>query len=292
MVSEGCSLLYQSGYGAGTPEKIIRGFVKSFRRGSAFARKYLSDFRTSNETPTVLEVGAGDGYFSAGIQAEIPGATIWLIDVVKELVDYYNSTHDCVAIQGEFENSIPPDQKFDLIIFRDLLEHVREPSHFLACVNRAAKPGAKIFFITPNGREDFWMINQRFMKTGQSTLLLLNHFHYFLPSTLERMMGKNGFEMIDGFKFGLKQHRRGLGQKEFTSFGEQQIPTNTEKPINVKEVWRHNPGIVRKHILGRPGIVSKLYGAIVDHENECTDFYSDIGHEFSVLAQKTSDILI
>jgi SAM-dependent methyltransferase len=288
VVTEGCLRLYASGYGNGRRGKVLRGFAKSYRKGAAFARRYLSEAVEENVPIQILEVGAGDGYFSAGIRGEIPKAKVWLLDIVEDLARYYARHHECIPVADEFDSNLFEPGQFDLIIFRDLLEHVRDPFQFLSEASRVVAPGGQIFFVTPNGKEDFWMINQRFLKTGQRTVLLLNHFHYFLPDTLQKMLGQAAFSITCGFKFGLKQHRAGLGHKEFSSFDEQSVPrTDPKRMVNsVCDGWSHDPTEVVNRFLSDLGPLSRVYSRLVDTEKGIVPFSSPIGHEFFVIAKK------
>ena len=71
VVAEGCKRLYSVQQPTEIRANLIRGFAKSFRRGARFARKYLAAEKKVDRPLRILEVGAGDGYFSAGIEAEI-----------------------------------------------------------------------------------------------------------------------------------------------------------------------------------------------------------------------------
>lgn len=286
LLAEGCRKLYDSGYGRRPGDDIVRGFRKSHRRGVAFARRRLLPDTPADRELRILEVGAGDGYFSMGIKAVFPRARVWLVDVVEDLVAYYRDHHECTAVRGEI-STLEASHAFDLVVFRDLLEHTRDPFRFLDEAGRRMAPGGRAFFITPNGREDFWLINQRFLKTGEPTLLLLNHFYYFLPETLEALLAATGLAIEEGHKFGLKQHRKGLGHRELTEFGEQRAPEPASFPrTSVRESWAHEPEAVRGHFLARPGIATRIYSALVDREREKVPFHAAEGHEFSVIARK------
>lgn len=286
IVTKGCELLYQTSQPSEDRKNIIRGFSKSYRRGAYFARRFLA--QADNHTPLkILEVGAGDGYFSAGIKAELPQAQLWLMDIVETLVQFYKKHHDCNAVVGELNSSLLPQGSFDLIIFRDLLEHVRFPFQFLKQTHSLLKPKGEIFFITPNGREDFWMINQRFLKTETPTLMLLNHFHYFLPETLDRMLSECGFSKRVAFKFGLKQHRKGLGHREFNLFDLQALPTPSEAPSSPSLFsWQHDRAEITNSLFNNLSWLSKLYSRAVDQERKRIPFHSARGHEFFVIASK------
>jgi 2-polyprenyl-3-methyl-5-hydroxy-6-metoxy-1,4-benzoquinol methylase len=293
IVSAGCDRLYRIQQSGARRDQIIRGFAKSYRRGALFARQHLKKKVGEKRQMRVLEVGAGDGYFAAGLQAEIPEAQITVVDIAEGLAKYYENHHPGFsAFSGEMSSEFVSellkgsDKKFDLVVFRDLLEHVRQPRAFLEAVSACSADRGLIFFITPNGKEDFWMIHQRFSKLGTRTLLLLNHFHYFLPSTLTRLLQETGFGVKTAFKFGLKQHREGLGRVEFSEFEKQEMPAVPEETLPLKDLWGHSPQEVRSRLLSNLGPLSQFYSHFADRESGRVALDSPHGHEFFVLAQK------
>jgi SAM-dependent methyltransferase len=289
IVAQGCSRLYQLQPPSEKRSTIFRGFSKSLRRGAKFARVYLQNERAKNSGLTILEVGAGDGYFSEGIRREIPESEITLIDIVPELAWYYENQFPCKTKIGEFTSHLfSNNEKFDLVIFRDLLEHVRDPFAFLKHAKDVLKPTGKIFFITPNGREDFWMINQRWINDKQPTLLMLNHFHYFLPETLVEMLRVAGFDMDTAFKWGLKHHKKGLGWKQFTNNPPLAIPEfqTTSPQESFVHTWRHDSSEVSSSLINNLGLFSRVYSFFLDRESPVVPFSSPKGHEFFVIAKK------
>lgn len=287
IIAEGCSLLYQLQQSSESPKKILRGFSRSYRRGIRFARKYLKPILSP--TPlAILEVGAGDGYFSEGVSKVYPGSKVTYVDVVEDLGKYYQAHFDCETYTGEFNAKVVPENSLDLIIIRDLLEHLKDPVEFLKDAYKSLKPGGLIFFITPNGREDIWPCFQRYKHTGEEYVIFLNHFYYYLPETLDRLLADTGFSKLRAFKFGLKHHRQGLGHKEIEEFPPQEIPEEPDH-IEIKvssEYWKHNPQEAKSGFLHNGGPLSKLYSALSDREKEIVDYYDPRGHEFFVLAQK------
>jgi 2-polyprenyl-3-methyl-5-hydroxy-6-metoxy-1,4-benzoquinol methylase len=285
IIKDGCRLLYQLQQPQEKRSNVIRGFSKSYRRGALFARKYLKELAQFPKI-NILEIGAGDGYFSEGIRSTLSQTEVWLLDIVPELCEYYSEHFKCKTIQGELNSLYLERDFFDAILFRDLLEHTQKPFDFLKKVNAFAKQQGKIFFITPNGKEDFWMINQRFIKTGTASLLLLNHFHYFLPETLSSMLDKLNFKLDVGFKFGLKHHQRGLGHREFSEFDSEKLPPIESSDETVDKLWQHNKEEVVSGFLNNLNSFSKLYSSLVDTESQKIDFMSAHGHEFFILASK------
>lgn len=292
IVAEGCKRLYRLEQPNEKRTQLIRGFSKSFRRGARFARKHLKSQIKSDSPLRILEVGAGDGYFSQGIKQEFPKSDILLMDIVPDLTQYYESQFGCKTKTGEFNAKLFAEtEKFDLIIFRDLLEHVRNPFEFLNHCTKVLANQGKILFITPNGKEDFWLINQNWIHGKQPTLLMLNHFHYFLPETLDAMLKSNGFVPRVAFKWGLKQYRKGLGWKQFTNCTPFTLPQLSERKdhSSITEIWKHKFNEVSSAPLNNLGLVSTIYSYLVDREPQKVHYFSPKGHEFFVFAEKTTD---
>lgn len=76
---------------------------------------------------SVLEIGCGMGGTLARIHYEYPNANLKGIELMDKVVDIGKSYFDIQ--QGDIESGVFPfgDEKFDYIIFGDVLEHLREP---------------------------------------------------------------------------------------------------------------------------------------------------------------------
>lgn len=283
---EGCNKLYRIQQSHSDKKQTLQGFKRAFRNGNFFARKYLSAYWGKNFDAKILEVGSGDGYFLQGVKNQFPKSRIHYLDLASELMPYYKEYFDCVTHCGELESLEGHDESFDLIVFRDLLEHVRNPLVFLNEAYKKLKAGGRIFFITPNGKEDLWMTFQRFEKTYDRKLWLLNHIHFFLPESLDFLLKKSQFQRELSFKYGLKHHKKGYGVDDFFEFEKENVP---ELPPNVpalKELWAHNPEDIRKSPLNNGGWLSYLYCHTQRGEIEKTGYEAPEGHEFFVVAKK------
>jgi len=285
----GCELLYRMQQNTNTHSKILKGFKRSYRRGGYFARKHLSSVFERNTPLKILEVGAGDGYFSQGIGNYYKKSQITYMDIVEDLLTYYKSHFACETISGDLQNIQSSGKKFDLIIARDLVEHLIDPLDFFKMANEVLDCNGLVFFITPNGREDFWHCNQRFLKRKEALLIYLNHFNYFLPETLDLILTKTSFAKIKAFKFGLKRYRQGCGHQEINDFDEQVLPDQTQgflhsKPIN--ECFKHDFKQIVSSVLHGNTLVAKIYSTIADREKEVVDYFAPMGHEFFVIARK------
>lgn len=267
---------------------FLRSFARSYRRGGHFALHYLRKLELLGENAELLEVGVGNGYFSQGVKKIYPTASVHYLDVMEDLLPYYRKHFECEAVAGEFSAAAFPGQTFDLIIARDILQHVRDPLQFFRDAHALLKPGGLIFFITPNGRESFWECSQRFKHAGVATLTWRDHFHYYLPETLRRMLATAGFREEVAFKCGLNHWRVGEGHEEMPWLVEEDVPelAGEEPAQRPFEKWAHDRAEVTRAWRHNLGPLSRAYSAIVDRQKERLDFGAAQGEEFFVIARK------
>lgn len=122
----GCTAFYRLQHSNDNPKSIGRGFLRAFRQGVAFAtRLWLAGIHPKK----ILEVGAGDGFFSRGLRYVFPQAQVTCLDLVEEVLDHIHREHEFSTIKGSPENLDVQKyaEQFDLIIARDVIEHLADP---------------------------------------------------------------------------------------------------------------------------------------------------------------------
>ncbi len=190
----------------------FKNCLRNFRRGVVFGWM-LKSRRISPRN--ILELGPGSGYFAAGLQFVIPTVQITVMDINKEVLDFNQEHHHFETIR-----SIPDilqttyQDKFDLVIARDILEHVTDISKVIENVNACLKTGGLFHFITPNGYEDIWKHYLTFKLKSVSSELLINHVNYFDGKGLKDLLIQRGFRRVDYYTHTIKTTFRGQGRKE------------------------------------------------------------------------------
>ena len=102
-------------------------------------------------TKKLLDVGCGAGGFGAGIKANIK-AEVWGVEMNPAAAGKASSALDNV-ICSEFNAScIPQNNKFDCIVFNDVLEHMPAPEQALRLAKSLLTPGGVIVASVPNIR--------------------------------------------------------------------------------------------------------------------------------------------
>jgi SAM-dependent methyltransferase len=137
-------------------------------------------------TDRILEVGFGEGYGSELIRdwvAEYHG-----VEVDEEAVEHASSRHAHPKCTFHHAGSgLPfPDDRFDLVLSFQVIEHVEDVEGFLAEIRRVTRPGGTILVVTPNR-------NHR-LADGERPW---NRYHVreFSPPELERVLAEAGVDV-------------------------------------------------------------------------------------------------
>ena len=182
---------------------------RNFRRGVVFGFK----LKGKGIIPAkVLETGPGSGYFAAGLQFVFPEAEFTVMDINREVLKQNSAVHGFLTLEAAPETFFGTLKgAFDLVIARDLLEHLNHVSLAVANISRYLKPGGIFHFITPNGREDVWKHYLALQLTGKPSELLINHVNYFDGKGLKGLLRNQGLEPVEYFTYKFKYALRGRG---------------------------------------------------------------------------------
>jgi SAM-dependent methyltransferase len=117
----------------------------------AFAIRGVSKVQSKANKFSILEIGTGSGYFLSFIHSEFPNATLFgieydprLLKETKKKVPFAN-----VSI-GNAELFSFIDQKFDVIVSFQVIEHLYNPVAMLECVRKHLSPNGIFILTTPN----------------------------------------------------------------------------------------------------------------------------------------------
>lgn len=140
----------------------------------------LSERRLLTPDVTVLDVGAGDGWFARSLLARAPQIRVTCWDSNYEAIDC-DAAPDGVA----FTRAAPPG-RFDVVLMLDVLEHVEDDAAFLcSIVHERVRPGGALLFSVPA-----W---QRLFSRHDTAL---KHFRRYRPFEAERLLCAAGLEIL------------------------------------------------------------------------------------------------
>lgn len=185
--------------------------LRNYRRGIHFAFQ----LKRNNFYPKqILELGPGSGYFAEGIRFVFADAKVTVLDINDELLVFNKTHHGFSGVKSTPEHFQPElENQFDLVIARDIIEHVTGVNDVFQNVYRYLKKGGLFHFITPNGHEDVWRFYIRQKMKNETAELLINHVNYFDGVGLFNHLYKVGFNEKRYYTYKIKTTIRGRGRK-------------------------------------------------------------------------------
>lgn len=155
-------------------------------------RKYIP-----NNYQTVLEVGCGQGGFSDNL---MPTAEIWGVEPYAQAAEAAEAKLHRVLI-GTYEEvaATIPDNKFDLVICNDVIEHMADDSWFLVNIRTKLKQGGILMGSIPNIR--YWpilfsLIFDKQWEYQEHGVLDRTHLRFYTIKSFPKMLVRTGYEVI------------------------------------------------------------------------------------------------
>jgi glycosyltransferase involved in cell wall biosynthesis len=188
--------IYSNDYFVLSGDKEGIDHVENLKRSTAnrYLDILLQDRSTSN--CTLLEVGCGTGDFLAC--AAQRGLKVTGIEYSSHACSTARSklkADQGEIIQGELQVLMGgPKERFDFIVFCDVLDHVRDPRIFLRIVHDLLKPNGEIFCVVPS--LDSW--SAKLMKSNWMEFKL-EHLFYFNARNLRSLLLQEGFKDCQNF---------------------------------------------------------------------------------------------
>ncbi len=177
----------------------------------AMERREMFPFIPADIT-TLLDVGCSAGGFGKLIKDNRPGCTVWGIEPGTEAAKLAKTKLDCV-INGTLESSERAlyGQKFDCIVFNDVLEHMVNPETALIHARGLLTPNGVVVASIPNVLHFYnvWeILTKQDWKYEDSGIMDNTHLRFFTRKSIIRMFESAGYGVssIEGINpsFGLK----------------------------------------------------------------------------------------
>lgn len=173
-----------------------RFFAESYQPPSSF---WVRQFEASNirrvmrrlrrharANAKLLEIGVGSGALLS--KAKTQGFVAMGCDVSPSICERVQRHSGVEVYCGPIE-SMPADQKFDVIVMNHVLEHVGEPLAFLRSVRGRLRPGGLLHLVVPN--IEAWEAKLPGWNSYEPY-----HLSYYTPKTLRDIVIMAGFQVF------------------------------------------------------------------------------------------------
>ena len=107
----------------------------------------------------VADIGAGSGYFSFRIAGKAPEGEVLAVDIQQEMLDLIEQQkrsgrgENIRTILGEIDDPNLPANSIDAAIMVDAYHEFSHPFEMIDGINRALKPGGRIFLLEYRGED-------------------------------------------------------------------------------------------------------------------------------------------
>lgn len=138
----------------------FKGKIEAYWQESAVQREsmardamHLYEKRIDLRSAKVLEIGCGTGDFS--LELSKAGASVVALDLSHERIAAIKKRADAQGLEmdvlvGDAQRTSFDDETFDLILCRNVIEHVSDPRKLVEEMARILKPGGAIQLTAPN----------------------------------------------------------------------------------------------------------------------------------------------
>ena len=146
---------------------------------------------TNNHQGRLLDVGCATGVLLE--LARLRGWEVQGVDVSSYATQIARDYYRLDVFTGTLEEANYPDQRFDVVVMDDLIEHVGDPSELVRESCRILAPGGLLTMNTPN-RAGLWhlLMGRRWFHYKQS-----EHLVFFSPRVITDLLDRQGFDVLD-----------------------------------------------------------------------------------------------
>lgn len=187
---------------------------------------------------------------------DVGSAHGWFLETARDSFDVLGVEPDAVVgsraaarglpvRRGYFPDALQAGERFDAIVFNDVIEHIPDIRSALAACAQRLNAGGILILNLPNSRGFFYRLSKLIVRLGWRVPferlwqkgLPSPHVHYFNSSNLARLVADHGFALIDSAELpalrakGLLQRLRCAGNISPASLYLQYIATLAAIPV-------------------------------------------------------------
>lgn len=168
-----------------------------------------------SEAKRILDIGCSGGGFGALLKEQRPDIEVWGIELHPEAAEIASERLDKV-INSAFQDNIHEldSEKFDCIVFNDVLEHMVYPENALIVARNYLAEGGAVVASIPNILHFYnilEILKSQDWRYTDAGIMDKTHLRFFTKKSIERMFRQCGFSDLNiigineshGLKFSL-----------------------------------------------------------------------------------------
>jgi len=177
--------------------KIVSGGTKEYHVDEMIRLLDKTGFQASNKTK-ILDVGSGNGdrIYALSKHYSISAGNVHGLELRDENIRYLNKFFNIHKVDLENDTFPFEDEHFDLIIFNQVIEHLKNIENPLLEIKRVLKKDGLAFIGCPNIASTYCRLS--IMVGKQPTVMKVGsaHIRGFTPEGLRRYLKSLGFDII------------------------------------------------------------------------------------------------
>lgn len=211
------------------PEKALRAYMD--QQSKAYSRvknAYINDLIGNLEGKHFLDYGCGGGLFvvhaATSGAAEVVGvdAEEGALSTARHFAGQEGVEHQCRFVQSEAFPKLVSGPRFDVILIKDVLEHVGDDDGLLSAARNALVPGGRLVLSTQNSLSLNYLLEGTYRRVVQRNKQWYGwdetHLRFYTPMSLGRKLNNAGFGSLSWRSIYLIPYKLPglrLSQKEF-----------------------------------------------------------------------------
>ena len=102
---------------------------------------------------TVVDIGAGPGVLTLPIAKTVAPTKVYAVEIEQGFLDHIKDkareagASNIVTVLGEFDDPKLPARDADVVLFHDVLHHIKNRAEYLQATARYVKPGGRIAIV-------------------------------------------------------------------------------------------------------------------------------------------------
>jgi SAM-dependent methyltransferase len=168
--------------------------LENFAEIVTYARRFAP--RGANK---LLDVGSAHGWFLETARGSFDVLGI----EPDETIGQRAAARGLPVRQGYFPDALEEEERFDVIVFNDVIEHIPKIDAALAACAERLNPGGILILNLPNSKGFFYRLSKLFVRVGWRKPferlwqkgLPSPHVHYFRCENLDKLVEPHGFEL-------------------------------------------------------------------------------------------------